>query len=147
MPAFLLTLLGSRQAWGAIGLAALLGLAGLQTARLHHAKADLASARLALTDPATHRAWQAEAKAATADLGACQTSLGRLNGALANQSTALSALQARDAADTAAAQAALARAEVGTKAADGRAAAILSATSPAPTCADADALILRSLAP
>ncbi|QUD88063.1 hypothetical protein [Phenylobacterium montanum] len=147
MPAFLLSLLGSRQAWGALGLALLLATVGVQTARLAHAKSDLAAARAAALDPATHRAWQAEAKAAAAALGTCQAGLARLSSAVEDQNAALSAQKDQDAAATAAAQAALGRAQQAVKAAGVRAAAVLSAPASVTGCSDADALILKSLDP
>jgi hypothetical protein len=145
MPAFLLSLLGSRQAWGAAGLGLLLAFAGVQTARLAHAKSDLTAAREAAVDPATRRSWQAEAKAAATALATCQTNLGQLDGALAGQSSAVAALKDQGAAATAAAQAALTRAQDQARAAATRAAAVLSASPSAPGCSDADALILKSL--
>lgn len=128
-----------------MGLALVLALAGVQTARLAHAKSDLASAREAAVDPTTHRSWQVEAKAAATALATCQANLGQLDGALADQSSAVTALKDQGAAATAAAQAALARVQDQAKSAATRAAAVLSASTSAPGCSDADALILRSL--
>ena len=147
MAGLLLNLFSPQRAWGALGAAALVGLAGVQTARLAHAKSDLAAARTAQIDPSTRRPWQAEAKAAAADLASCQAGLGRLDGALASQSAALTALKSEEAAASAAAQQALVRAQGQAKSAAGRAAAILSARPSSPACADTDALILRSLDP
>ncbi len=58
--------------WRICLLAALLAFGAVQTARLHHAKADLASARAALIDPATKKTWQSEAEARGRELTACQ---------------------------------------------------------------------------
>lgn len=138
MPALLMKLLGSPRLLGAVGVAVLLSLVALQTARLHHAKADLAAARLAQLDPATHRPWQAEAKAAGTDLAACQAGL-------AEQSAAVAALQAAGEQASAEAQAALAKAQGQARDAGVRAAAILQAKPATGACADA--LILKSLAP
>ena len=147
MAGLLLNLVGSGRAWIALGAAALVGLAGLQSARLAHAKADLAAARAAQLDPATRQSWRVEAQAAAADLGACKAALGRLDSALTDQSTALDVLKQEDAAASAAAQAALAHAQGQAKTAADRAASILSARPSASACADADALILKSLEP
>ena len=71
--------------WQAIGLAALIAFAGLQTARLGHAKHDLAAARAALVNPKTHKTWQSEAKAATANLETCRANTATLAGQIAAQ--------------------------------------------------------------
>src|ERR1700740_834234 len=127
MAGLLLNLFSPQRAWIALGAAALVGLAGVQTARLAHAKSDLEAARNAQIDPATRRPWQAETKAAGADLASCQVGLGPLDGALASQSAALDALKSEGAAASAAAQQALDRAQVQAKSAAGRAATILCA--------------------
>ncbi len=147
MAGLLLNLFGPRRTWIALGAGALVGLGGVQTARLAHAKGDLSAARTAQIDPATGRPWQAEARGAAADLAACQVGLGRLDGALVSQSAALNALKGEEAAAGAAAQQALVRAQGQAKIAAGRAATILSARPSSPACADTDALILRSLDP
>jgi len=49
VPAILLKLLADPRALAGIGLALILAYAGMQTLRLHHAKADLAAARAQLT--------------------------------------------------------------------------------------------------
>ena len=67
--------------WRLIGLAVLVVAIGAQTARLHHAKADLKSARAALIDPATHKTWQSEALAASRDLGVCRGNVKTLDDA------------------------------------------------------------------
>lgn len=148
MPTILLSLLANRQVWGWLGLAGLLALAGVQTARVSHAKADLAVARAAALDPATHRAWRDEAQAAAAGLASCQANQDRLDEALTTQSAAVSRLGAQGQAATAAAQAAADQAKTALAQAAARAAALLAAQPKSHTCSgdDADALILKSLA-
>ena len=147
MPSFLLTLLANRQVWGAVGLAALLGLLGLQTARLSHAKTDLSAARAAQIDPATRRSWQAEATAAAANLATCHAGLSQLDASLADQSAAVTALRTEGDTASAAAQQAALQAQAEAKAVTARAASLLAAKPAAPGCSGADALILGSLNP
>lgn len=65
----------------ALGLALLV--AGVQTARLKHAKSDLNAARASLIDPASRRTWKAVAESAIGSRDACLVSLGKQNAALA----------------------------------------------------------------
>ena len=133
------TILGmiSPKAWGAIGVALVLGIAasavGIQTARLHHAKADLAAARAAQLDPATHRRWQAEATAAVRNLGTCQANTDTLSAALSRQEASQEAIAAAGARTLAAAVAASRAHDTATAAAIKEAARIL---APAPTDGD-----------
>lgn len=69
-------------------------LLGLQSARLHHAKHDLAAARAALVDPVTHRRWSQEAQEAQRDLGTCRASVTDLRGSLDAQNRRVDALKA-----------------------------------------------------
>jgi hypothetical protein len=148
MPTILLSLLAHRQVWGWLGLVGLLALAGAQTARLSHAKADLTVARAAALDPATHRAWRDEAQSAAAALATCQANQDRLDAALTTQSAAVRQWTAQGQAATAAARAAADQAKTALAQAAVRAAALLAAQPKSPTCSgdDADGLILKSLA-
>ncbi len=147
MPTFLLSLLANRQVWTGLGLAALLGFAGLQTARLAHAKTDLSAARTALIDPATRLSWQAKAVAAAAALETCHASLGQLNTSLADQAAAVAAMKSDGDAASATARRAVQKAQDQAKDDDARAGALLAARPGAPSCSAADALILGSLDP
>ena len=145
MPALLTALLINRWSWAALGLAAALGFAGLQTARLEHAKA-------ALRDPATRGLWKDEARAAAdalsgarADLATCRGGLSRLQGALDVQNRALAVWKAQSDADSAAAAGAARGALAAARSARAAAAKVLTSRSGADACASADGLILQSL--
>ena len=138
MLAFLLPLLSNLKVWGALGLAALLGLIAVQTARLNHAKADLGAAQAALLDPATRQTWQAE------DIAA-QASLVSLRAAIDAQNQAVTALRADGAAQTAAAQQAVTAQVAALKAAQAKAAQLLAAQPGADGCSAARALILKAV--
>jgi hypothetical protein len=143
--AFILKPLADPRLLAGLGFAALLAFAGVQTARLGHAKADLAAARAALVDPATHASWRAEALADAQNLATARQNVAAVSAALDSQQAAVKALEARSAADTAAA-------DQGARAADARAAAAAAdaarvmarAAGPDP-CKAADDLILGSL--
>jgi hypothetical protein len=80
--------------WRAIGLVLLIAFAGLQTARLAHAKGDLKTAKAALIDPATKRKWEIEAKERLRDLNTCRDNTTRLEGSIASQNAAVDRLKA-----------------------------------------------------
>lgn len=80
--------------WRAVGLALLIAFAGLQTARLGHAKHDLAAARAAQINPATHKSWKAEAQRDAADLKTCRANGDTLQGIIDRQTAAATELQA-----------------------------------------------------
>lgn len=145
MPPLLTALLTNRWSWAALGLAAALAFAGLQTERLAHAKADQ-------RDPATHELWKDEARAAAdalsgarTDLATCQGGLSRLQGALDDQNRALAAWKAQSDADSAAATGAARGALAAARSAQAAAGRVLASRGGADACASADALILRSL--
>jgi hypothetical protein len=129
--AFLLKHIADLKLWAGAGLCLIAAVAGLQTARLAHAKADLATARAALVDPATRKAWRAEAVADAAALDA--------------EDQAVAALKAAGRADTQRAAAAVAAAQGRLDAASAAAAKLLATPPGADGCASADALILESL--
>ena len=82
--------LGPYVAGGAAAILALaLSVAGLQSMRLEHAKAELAAARAALIDPATGKSWRARSVAAVADLNVCQRDLAALRVAVDAQNAAV----------------------------------------------------------
>jgi hypothetical protein len=139
MPTSLIALLSGPKTWAVMGACLVLALAGLQTVRLAHAKADLAGARAALVDPVTRKTWVAEARAAS-------TNLSQATAALAAQSTAIAGLRADSDRRLSAAGAALRVAEQAARGAGDRAAAALAARSGPDGCKSADALILGSLA-
>ena len=124
--------------WTGVGFCLLAVFAGVQSARLSHAKADLSAARAALIDPATKKTWRAEAAADA-------TSLAVAEAALDTQGAAVATLKAAGQASTSRAAAAAQAAQVGARAADDQAAKVLAAPPGADGCKSADALILSSL--
>jgi hypothetical protein len=72
--------------WKAVVLLLLAAFCAAQGLRLRHANADLARARAALIDPATHKPWREEYET-------CQTNGQVLNAALDRQNAAVAALQ------------------------------------------------------
>jgi hypothetical protein len=79
----------------AVGVAVLVALLWLQSARLSHAKADLKAARAALVDPVTHKPWQAEAQVAARDLTTCRANTSTLQAAITAQNASLAAWSER----------------------------------------------------
>jgi len=75
------------------GVVGLVAWGGIQTARLHHAKNDVTTARAALIDPVTKKTWQSEEQAAQRDLGTCTANSGRLDAALAAANDSIQALK------------------------------------------------------
>lgn len=73
----------------AVILALALAAAGLQSIRLEHAKAELASAHAALINPVTGKSWRTESVAAAADLSACRREVVTLRGAIDAQNAAV----------------------------------------------------------
>lgn len=125
MPAALLTFLLNPKVLGGIGLALLIGFAGLQTVRLNHAKSDQ-------IDPSTHHSWKSEElrdspalALATRNLTICQANQQTLEASLASQNAAVSALQAAGAQATAKATKAAHDALIASKQANDVAQAIL----------------------
>ena len=145
MIAMLLSWLARPRALGLIGLAGLVAALGVQSARLAHCKADLAAARAAQVDPATRQTWRAERQADVVVLRADQANLAALTSALDAQNRAVADLRAQGAADTARADAALARAHAGASAVSEAAARILAIRPDGAPCQGADQLILNSL--
>lgn len=127
----------------AVLLALSIGFGQVQSLRLKHAKADLATARAALIDPATRKTWRSEAEARARDLTTCHGNVETLTASLGRQEAAVAALKAQSAAWVAksrkAAQDARAVAESYRQA--GR--EILAAKPGADACLSADALILK----
>lgn len=82
--------------------------AQVQTVRLHHAKADLDTARKALIDPATKRTWQVEAVERGINLTTCTGNLTDIRKAVDIQNHSIVALEAEGHARVTAATKALA---------------------------------------
>jgi len=145
MPTYLLGLFAKR---GFVMLAVILMLAACltaQSARLSHAKADVARARLALVDPLTRRPWREEAAAAARALGVCAASREMLVRTLEQQNRAFESFKEASAqASTRAAQA-IASARRASTSERQRARQALAATPGPNACASADAVILQSL--
>lgn len=147
MTGLALRLLGglfSPRGLAALGLAALVIFAGVQTARLGHAKTDLAAARLDLQaarttelDPSTRQPWRETAKAAQGNLTSCRGNLVDAADALARQAAAVARLRAEAERQQQVSRAALRQAQTGRQAAEGRAAAILALRPGDDTCASA----------
>jgi hypothetical protein len=137
----LLSLLGSGKFWACLGVIALLSWAGVQTARLDHAKHDLANARAALVDPKTKATWETEAVSASADRDSYKISLDSANAALATQEADVKALKAES--DTRSAQAAanLAAAHAADASDQKRIAALMAAKDGPDSCASGDSLL------
>ena len=120
----------------AVGFA-LITFATVQTARLDHAKKDLATARAALVNPATRHTWRADYLIAAPALATCNVSLTATKGALDRQNLAVDALKAEaDRRQRVGAQA-LSTARAGAAEARRRADAILSAPRGPDACQDA----------
>lgn len=101
--------------WRVLAAAGLLTFGAVQTARLHHAKADLSTARAALIDPSTRKTWQSEATASQRDLQSCHASVSNLQAAISGQNASIEALKRE-------AEAASARASAQIRAAQARSA-------------------------
>lgn len=119
----------------AVMLALALGAAGVQSARLSHAKGDLAEARAALTDPKTHRTWQSEAEASARDLTTCQISLKDADDQMDRQSKLDAAQEALSAAALAKSTASVSASHKGQKKADANAAKLLTPAVGIDACA------------
>ena len=124
----------------AVGFA-LITFASIQTARLDHAKKDLATARAALVNPSTGHTWQKDYQIAAPALATCNVSLANTTGALDRQNLAVAAWKAEaDRRQRVGAQA-LSTARAGAAEARRRADAILSAPRGPDACVDALAII------
>lgn len=147
MPLLLKLLVGSLGPYIAGGVAVLLALsvatAGIQSARLKHAKADLANARAALIDPSTRKTWESEARVRERDLTTCQGNVSTLEAAQARQNAAVEALRADS--DARLAQSAKAASDARAVAESYRQASrdVLGATAGADKCEAADRLIMQ----
>jgi len=120
----------------AVGFALII-FASVQTARIDHAKKDLATARAALVNPATGHSWQKDYQITAPALATCNTSLANVTGALDRQNLAVDALKAEaDRRQRVGAQA-LSTARLGAAEARRRADAILSAPRGPDACQDA----------
>ena len=120
----------------AVGFA-LITFATVQTARLDHAKKDLATARAALVNPSTGHTWQKDYQIAAPALATCNVNLAATKGALDRQNLAVDALKAEaDRRQRVGAQA-LSTARAGAAEARRRADAILSAPRGPDACQDA----------
>ena len=120
----------------AVGFA-LITFASVQTARLDHAKKDLAAARAALVNPSTGHTWQKDYQIAAPALATCNVNLANVTGALDRQNLAVDALKAEaDRRQRVGAQA-LSTARLGAAEARRRADAILSAPRGPDACQDA----------
>ena len=146
MPTWLISAALDPKVWAAAGFALVLAFAGVQTARLNHAKGDLANARAALIDPANKKTWQVEALLAAEDRDSCRVSLSSANAALTQVGAAEAALKADSDARTAAATAGLKAAQASAQATQKRIAALMAAKEGADACKSADALILGGVA-
>lgn len=134
--------------WKAVAVAALVAVLGVQSLRLENAKADLvtakakvAAAEAALTNPATRHTWQADFTRADRDLRSCNNNLASTTGALNRQSLAVKALQAEAERRQRESAAALQDARRATTTARRAADAILLRRAGPDVCADALALI------
>ena len=94
LPLNLLSLLTNWRVLAGLGFALALGFSLVQTARLHHAKSDLATARQALRNPVTHATWESEAKRDAVDLKTCRLNNATLSQAVTDQNAATEALRA-----------------------------------------------------
>lgn len=120
--------------------AAVVGIVGfgvVQTARLHHAKADLDTARAALIDPTTKKTWQSEAVAAQRDLKTCQGNETAMQGAIDGQNASIEALKQEAAAASARATAQIRAAEAHSADAAREAAQIMAKRPGGDLCASA----------
>jgi hypothetical protein len=124
MPLSFLSFLSPKM-WAGVGAALLLLAVAVQTARLHHAKHDLAATRAALVDPVTHRKWQLEAEDRGGDLATCRTNTDTLTSAITTERARLAALQAAGDRALRQTQADLAEAARGRQSAEARAAKLL----------------------
>lgn len=115
----------SPKLWAVVGVGLLLGVVGVQTLRLNHAKGDLTQARAALRDPVSGRKWQALAEENIRDLKTCRSSNVALTEANAAEMARLSALQADAEARLRQTSAELSKAATGRAAAEARAAKLL----------------------
>lgn len=120
----------------AVGFALII-FASVQTARIDHAKKDLATARAALVNPSTGHTWQKDYLIAAPALATCSVNLANVTGALDRQNLAVDALKAEaDRRQRVGAQA-LSTARLGAAEARRRADAILSAPRGPDACQDA----------
>lgn len=120
----------------AVGFA-LITFATVQTARLDHAKKDLATARAALVNPSTGHTWQKDYQIAAPALATCNVNLAATKGALDRQNLAVDALKAEADRRQRVGAAALSTARAGAAEARRRADAILSAPRGPDACQDA----------
>ena len=135
----LLKSLASRTGLISLGVAVLAATLLLQTARLNHAKSDLAKARRDNLDAATGKSWRQEATATA-------KSASELGAALDQQSQALLLLQATQARATAASRHAVAVAQTLDVLDRQAARSILRAKVNGDPCSATNALILNNLA-
>jgi hypothetical protein len=137
MLAILLKLLVNGRVLAGLGGALILSLCALQTARLHHAKVDLARARAELKDPDSGRTWRVLADDRS-------NQIRNLDAAAARQDAALEGLRVASERATRAAAEALRQAHTLSDVAHRKADAVLAEKPGSDLCADADALIIRS---
>lgn len=130
-----------RRHWRVLALAGVVAALGLQTARLAHAKADLAEAQAALKDPATGKTWQSEAVARGRDLATCRGNVTALNGAIEGQNASIDALKREADASSARATAKIRAAQADSAKARRDVAAIMAKRPGGDLCASALALI------
>lgn len=81
------------KAWAVGGFALVLAVAGIQSARLGHAKGDLKAARSALVDPVTRMTWQTTATRLRSDLDTAHGSLTVVRNLLTTSNDATEALR------------------------------------------------------
>ena len=79
--------------WRVVVIVSLVLALGAQTFRLHHAKADLTTARAALVNPVTHKTWQSEALRDARDLTTCHANVTTLKAATETQNASIDALK------------------------------------------------------
>ncbi|HWA60476.1 MAG TPA: hypothetical protein VG939_03840, partial [Caulobacteraceae bacterium] len=143
-PLLLVKLLSPR-AWAVAGVALVLAFAGLQSARLAHAKADQ-------RDPRTHGLWRDEARIAreaaarsAAALAQAQAESSDLKTALAEQNADVARTAEAGRRASAAADAALAMQRRAAESAEASARQVLASRPQGEPCAAADRIILGSL--
>jgi hypothetical protein len=147
MSVWLANLLTSPKFWGALAVGLLLMALGVQSARLDHAKADLAAARAAQIDPETKAKWQDEYHAAAQDRDTAQASQRNAEHALGDEQASVAALQAASAQSSAKAAAALQQARVATAALSEREKAMAALTAPGDVCSQADEVLKQGASP
>lgn len=147
MGSLALSLLTNPKVIAGIVLSVLLGAIGVQSARLHHAKADLATARAAQIDPVTHRTWQSEEQLDLINLGTCAANLDQAQATVNTQGASISALKAASDAASAKASVAVQQAQAATASLSRHEAQIAAIKPTGDACAQADAILSDGSAP